>query len=87
MTRVPFLALGLVLATVGCHSTAAEVVQAQAANDFFCDEAKVKVAQVKDKPGSESDKETYTAEGCGKKGSWACGGWDSFNQRPICTPK
>jgi hypothetical protein len=76
--RVLALALGLV--TAGCHSTSVEVVQSHAATDFACPEKKVQV-----KPAGE--KGTYQAEGCGKKATYECGGWDNYNQAPICEPK
>jgi hypothetical protein len=67
------------LAAVGCHSTSAEVVRSQASSDFACAESKIQVKPTK-------DKDTFRAEGCGKSGTYACEGWDSYNQAPICAP-
>ena len=54
-----------------------EAVQAVAGDDFSCPEDKVKVT-----PAQEKD--TFAAAGCGKKGTYVCEGWDSYNQKPIC---
>ena len=72
--------LALPLATAGCHLTSVEAVHAVAGNDFSCPEDKVKVtpAQAKD---------TFVADGCGKKGTYVCEGWDSYDQKPICRPQ
>jgi hypothetical protein len=77
--EAPILAIALALATTGCHSTAVEVVQSQASTDLACPEKKIQV-----KPAGE--KGTYQAEGCGKKATYECGGWDNYNQAPICEP-
>ena len=69
----------LALAAVGCHSTAAEVVRAHAADDFGCAEKKIQVT-------AGHDKGTWRADGCGKSGSYTCEGWDSYSQAPICEP-
>jgi hypothetical protein len=76
---VPILALALPLATAACHSTAAEVVQSLATTDLACPAKKIQV-----KPAAE--KGTYQAEGCGKRATYECGGWDSYSQAPICEP-
>jgi hypothetical protein len=68
------------MAAVGCHSTAVEVVRSQAASDLGCAESKTQV-----KPAKEKD--TFDAEGCGKSRTYACEGWDSYNQAPICTAR
>lgn len=73
------VAAALVLA--GCHSTAVEVVRSQAATDLACPEAKIQV-----KPDAK-EKGTYQADGCGKNATYACEGWDSYNQAPVCQPK
>jgi hypothetical protein len=73
------LLFAIALATTGCHSTAAEVVQSEASTDLACPQKKIQV-----KPAAE--KGTYQAEGCGKKATYECGGWDSYNQAPICEP-
>jgi len=65
------------LGAVGCHSTAVEVVRSQAASDFACAESKTRVEPAK-------EKDTFHAEGCGKSRTYACEGWDSYNQAPIC---
>ena len=75
------VALALALCTAGCHSTAAEVVQSQASTDLACAPAKIQV-----KPDAK-EKGTYEADGCGKKATYACAGWDSYNQAPVCQPK
>ncbi len=75
----PLFALAFALTTAGCHSTAAEVVRSLASTDLACPENKVQV-----KPGAE--KGSWLADGCGKKASYACGGWDSYNQAPVCQP-
>lgn len=67
------------LATAGCHSTSVEVVRSQASTDLACPESKIQV-----KPAKE--KGSYVAEGCGKNASYACAGWDSYNQAPVCQP-
>jgi hypothetical protein len=72
--------LALPLAVAGCHLTSVEAVQAVAGTDFFCSEDKVKVA-----PAQEKD--TFVAAGCGKKATYVCEGWDSYNQKPICRQK
>ena len=61
----------------GCHLTSVEAVQAVAGSDFSCSEDKVKVTPTQ-------EKETFVADGCGKKGTFVCEGWDSYNQKPIC---
>jgi hypothetical protein len=65
------------LAAVVCHSTSVEVVRSQASSDFGCAESKIQVEPTKDKG-------TFDAKGCGKSGTYACEGWDSYNQAPIC---
>jgi len=75
MLRPAILTLPLV--TAGCHLTAVEAVQVVAGDDFSCPEEKVKVT-----PAQEKD--TFAAAGCGKKGTYVCEGWDSYNQKPIC---
>ena len=74
-------ALALSLPLAACHSTAAEVVQSQASTDLACPEAKVQV-----KPDAK-EKGTYEADGCGKKATYACAGWDAYNQAPVCQPR
>jgi ferric-dicitrate binding protein FerR (iron transport regulator) len=74
------VAVALALATAGCHSTAVEVVQSQATTDLACPQGKIQV-----KPAGE--KGTYQADGCGKKATYVCGGWDSYNQAPVCQPQ
>jgi len=69
--------LALPLAVAGCHLTSVEAVQGVAGTDFSCPEDKVKVT-----PAQEKD--TFVAAGCGKKGTYVCEGWDSYNQKPIC---
>jgi hypothetical protein len=73
----PLVCAFIALAAVGCHSTSAEVVRSQASSDFGCAEKKIQVKPTK-------DKDTFDAEGCGKKGTYTCEGWDSYNQAPIC---
>jgi hypothetical protein len=75
MLRPAILALPLVAA--GCHLTSVEAVQAVAGDDFSCPGENVKVT-----PAQEKD--TFVAAGCGKKGTFVCEGWDSYNQKPIC---
>jgi hypothetical protein len=65
------------LAALGCHSTSAEVVRSQASSDFSCPESKIQVDATKGKG-------TFDAKGCGKSGTYACEGWDNYNQAPIC---
>jgi len=76
MLRLPVI-LALPLAIAGCHLTSVEAVQAVAGTDFSCPENKVKVT-----PAQEKD--TFVADGCGKKGTYVCEGWDSYDQKPIC---
>jgi hypothetical protein len=79
--RVPAApTLALALATAGCYSTSVEVVQSHATIDLACPLKKIQV-----KPAAE--KGTYEAQGCGKKATYECGGWDSYSQAPICEPK
>jgi hypothetical protein len=82
MSRMPRLPAILVLplAVAGCHLTSVEAVQAVAGTDFSCPEDKVKVT-----PAQEKD--TFVAAGCGKKGTFVCEGWDSYNQKPICSQR
>ena len=79
MRAIGACTLAVALATAGCHSTAVEVVRSEASTDFACPESKIQV-----KPAQE--KGTYLADGCGKKGTYVCGGWDSYNQAPVCEP-
>ena len=72
--------LAFPLAVVGCHLTSVEAVQVVAADNLSCPEDKVKVT-----PAQEKD--TFVAAGCGKKGTYVCEGWDSYNQKPICRQK
>jgi hypothetical protein len=69
----------IVLAVAGCHSTSVEVVRSLASDDFPCPQQKIQVT-----PGR--DKGTWRADGCGKSGNYTCEGWDSYNQKPVCTP-
>jgi hypothetical protein len=75
----PIVRALVALAAVGCHSTSVEVVRSRASSDFPCAESKIQVKPAK-------DKDTFHAEGCGKSGTYACEGWDSYNQAPICAP-
>jgi hypothetical protein len=69
--------LALPLVVAGCHLTSVEAVQAVAADDLSCPKDTVNVT-----PAQEKD--TFVAAGCGKKGTYVCEGWDSYNQKPIC---
>lgn len=78
--RVPHARiLALAIATAGCHSTAVEVVRSVASTDLACPESKIQVTPAK-------EKDTYRADGCGKNATYACAGWDSYSQAPICEP-
>lgn len=74
-------AVAAALAVVGCHSTAVEVVRSQASTDLACPEAKIQVK------ADAKEKGTYEADGCGKNATYACAGWDSYNQAPVCQPQ
>jgi hypothetical protein len=55
-------------------------VQSAASSDIACAEKDIHVTPMQPKG-------TYRAEGCGKKATYVCEGWDSYDQKPICTPK
>jgi hypothetical protein len=75
--------LGIVVVAFGCvGKIALKTVRTKASSDFACKESEIKVTELPD-----AGPKTYRAQGCGKKATYACEGWDSYAQEPICDQK
>ena len=81
------LLLPIALALAGCHSTAVEEVKSLASSDWACPQDKIQVTPTKEEGcrlGGGETPCTYAADGCGKKATYECQGWDSYSQKPLC---
>jgi hypothetical protein len=78
-----FACFAIVLVALGCVSKVAlKTVRTKASTDFSCKESEVKVVELPD-----AGPKTYRAQGCGKKATYVCEGWDSYSQEPVCDQK
>jgi hypothetical protein len=84
--NVVALAVPIALGVVACMaSISLGTIRKKAAQDLSCDEGKVEVMRVDVDGGAKAtDSKTYRARGCNRKATYACQGWDTYSQEPIC---